>query len=232
MANRWVSVLSEVNPNPTPDGGMQTNAAAWGVPVDEVAALDAQASVCFDLLNKVKDPETATRVIRKRCAAAFVLLEKKMRELHTYFYTAKFPEVELYRLGLLPHGEGGEGHSKDEEDIEFSLRTHISNHEVFADFQRLGAPTRDKGVHHAAEVRVWKRKAGEPAPVSVKEAGWESYAVTATPWHMAFDGTDAGMCLYIAMRWENRSVDGDENASNGKGKGKGPWSAIQCVIIP
>jgi hypothetical protein len=43
---------------------------------------------------------------------------------------------------------------------------------------------------------------------------------------MAFDGTDAGMRLYIAMRWENRSVSGDKDA------GKGPWSEIKSVIIP
>jgi hypothetical protein len=228
MANTWVSVLSEINPDPNPSGGAQTNATAWGVPGDKVMALEIQANKCAMLLAKVKDPTTATRVLRKQCNAAFVLLVTKMRSLHTHFYDDTFPEVELYRLGLRPHGADLEEETENAKQIEFGLRTLPSNHEVIAPFKRLGVLSRGKGKHHAAEVRIWKRRAGEPAPASVKEAGWESYAVTASPWRKAFDGTEAGMCLYVAMRWEDGSVgaDGNEDA------GKNPWSAIQCIIIP
>ncbi|MDR3324937.1 MAG: hypothetical protein LBS82_02970 [Spirochaetaceae bacterium] len=226
MAINWFAILAEDNPMPGPGNTPQTNAAAWGVPVDKVGDLGAQCDICAALLAKVKDLETATSIVRAECEEEFEKLRKLMRSLHTHFCVDGFPVTALRRLGLIPHGEGGVGHSKDEEDIAFTLRTHISNHEVFADFQRQGASSRDKGVHHAAEVRIWKRRVDEPAPVSVKEAGWESYADTASPWHMAFDGTDAGMRLYIAMRWENRSVSG------GKDAGKGPWSEIKSVIIP
>ncbi|MDR3324976.1 MAG: hypothetical protein LBS82_03170, partial [Spirochaetaceae bacterium] len=162
MAITWVATLSEVNPNPSGEPG--TNAAAWGVPDDQVVELGVHINKCSALLNKVKDPTTATRVLRKQCKAAFLILDKKMRGLHTYFYTNKFPELELYRLGLIPHGEGGAGHSKDRENIAFSLRTLPTNHEIFADFRRLGAQTHDKGVHHAAEARTWILPLDAPAP--------------------------------------------------------------------
>ncbi|MDR3324596.1 MAG: hypothetical protein LBS82_01220, partial [Spirochaetaceae bacterium] len=101
-----------------------------------------------------------------------------------------------------------------------------TNHEIFADFRRLGAQTHDKGVHHAAEARTWILPLDAPAPKSAKTPGGESYESTASPWRRVFDAEHIGKRLHIMMRWENRSLDGDEDA------GKGPWSAVQSIIIP
>jgi hypothetical protein len=101
MAVTWVSVLSEINPQPNPSGGTQTNATAWGVPGEDVMALDVQNDKCAMLLAQLKDPETATKVARSKCKAAFAAHEGLMRALHAYFYVKWFPKEELSRLGLL-----------------------------------------------------------------------------------------------------------------------------------
>jgi hypothetical protein len=194
--------------------------------VEKVQELDGQAGKCSELLRKVDDPPQATAIVRAECEEEFTKLKKMMRGLHTFFCVDGFPTLAWRRLGLHPYGEGGGVETEADKQIELSLRTLISNHEVIGDFRRLHSKSRGKGKHHAAEFRLWKRGLDEPGPVDGEEPGWESFVDTATPWKRVFHGADIGKRLYVAMRWEEASVSDDGE------KRKGPWGPIQSVIIP
>jgi hypothetical protein len=108
--------------------------------------------------------------------------------------------------------------------VEFEFRLDAQSHGVEANFHIEGSEKRGKGPYHAAEIRYWILPLDAPAPIDAEEENWHSVADTASPWKHTFPGADAGKRLYVMMRWENSSTDDDA--------GKGPWSAIQGVVIP
>jgi hypothetical protein len=75
-----------------------------------------------------------------------------------------------------------------------------------------------KGVH-GAEFRIVVLAAGSPPPKDWSELT-QSIFDTRTPLTLTFTGEQRGMILYFAARWENTRGE------------KGPWNAIQWVIIP
>jgi hypothetical protein len=226
LANLWFIVLSEVNP--TPDGGEQTNAAAWGVPEILVADLGPLVGRCQTLLAKIKDPETATKVLRASCRAEVKTLTKSLQSLHKYFYLDEFPKGVLSRLGQVPRDETHSPRPKPTQYVSFEIIVYVKDHRIFIKYRIADSTTKGKGTYHAAEIRLWILPIDAPAPATAEAAGWQSFASTATPWEKTFDAEDIGKRLYIAMRWENGSTgkDGDSD------EGKGPWSAIQTIIIP
>jgi hypothetical protein len=226
MAKLWFAVLSETRP--TPDGGSQTNAAAWNIPEELTMELGALIGACDDLLAKTKDPETATKVTRAKCRSAFKQLKKKMQELRKYFYLDKFPKEDLSRLNLVSHKMENTPTPKPTQYVSFEIIVYVKDHRVVIEYRIAGGTSKSKRPYHAAELRLWILPLDAPGPVTADDPGWQSFANTATPWERTFKAEDIGKRLHIAMRWENLSTgkDGDENA------GKGPWSAIQSVIIP
>jgi hypothetical protein len=229
MANNWVAVLSEVNPNPTPSGGMQTNAAAWGVPVELVTDLDGEAGKCFELLRKVNEPTTATAVVEEECREAFEALDETMRDRHQYFYLKAFPRAALFRLGLKPHKKPGAGGSVADptDHVEYEISIDPIGRRIIIRFRILGSKRWGKGKYHCVEIRFWILPLDSPAPIDPNAPGWESDVDTASPWEITCDGADSGKRLWVAMRWENRST-GTKNQK----RGKGPWSEIKGVVIP
>jgi hypothetical protein len=216
MGNVWFTVLSEVNPTPTPDGGMQTNAAAWGVPVEIATALSAQADKCFELLRKVEDPTTATSVVRKQCATAFVLLRHTMRELHAFFYLSTFPEEALARLGLTVHDDTPSAHPEPE--------IHVGN-----EFKPV--------AYGQVEMTIWVEESGEqriPAnmsgavlftqvsdtPITETSELHTSELYTTHRFVLSFPQELRGKTVYYSLRWQNK-----------RGK-RGEWSLIGSFVIP
>jgi hypothetical protein len=228
MATVWFSVLSEVNPNPTPGGGMQTNAAAWGVPVELVTELDGEAGKCFELLRKVNEPTTATAVVEVECEEAFVALRATMRDLHSYFYLKAFPKSALARLGLSPHKKPGAGGSVADptDHVEYEISIDPIGRRIIIRFRILGSKRWGKGRYHCVEIRYWVLPLDAPGPANAEAPGWKSDVDTASPWEITCDD-DSGKRLWVAMRWENRST-GTKNQK----RGKGPWSEIKGVVIP
>jgi hypothetical protein len=226
MAITWFTVLAETHK--LPDGSDETNAAAWKVPEDKVAALGLLVGRCAERLAKLGNPETTNAVTREECNESFEELKVLMRDLHSYFYLKDFPRAARTRLGL---GAGGEAETEDDKQVVFTLDTLPSNHEVIGKFQRRGRKSKSKGKHHAVEVRTWTLPIGAPPPANADAPGWKSYADTASPWKMSFkNAEDIGKRLYVSMRWEEGSVSSDDE--DGDGKGKGPWSPIQDIVIP
>jgi hypothetical protein len=113
--------------------------------------------------------------------------------------------------------------------VEFELRIDGRDHSAHASFRVAGSESRGKGSYHGVEVRVWVLPLGSPAPLTAEHPGWRSEISTATPWSHTFGESEIGQRLFIAMRWENPSVGKSEGEA--RGDGKGPWSAIESIMI-
>ncbi|MDR3324646.1 MAG: hypothetical protein LBS82_01470 [Spirochaetaceae bacterium] len=226
MAKVWFTVLAETNP--APGGGDQTNAFAWGVPETLVMELNTQISACAELLAKLADPETSTKVSRSKCKTAFTQLKKKMRALRKYFYLDAFPEAELVRLGQLPYNTSGGASIADPTDhVEFEFIIDPIGRKIIVRFRILGSKRWGKGRYHSVEIRYWILPLDESAPVDADAPGWQSDTDTASPWETTCKGEDAGKRIWVAMRWKNAST-GESNQQGGRG----PWSEIKGVVIP
>jgi hypothetical protein len=218
MAKRWEEVLSECDEGTTP------NMVAWGI---TVATVQEMGTIRLDCLPYQEMDNLGQLTADRREAYNGLLseIEAVMRKLHYEFYKPGFLPANQVRLGLKPHGQGGGAGTADDRQLSLSLDTLPSNHEVRGDVRRLHSKSKSKGPYHAAEFRTWKRALDEPAPANADEPGWESYAYTATPWHMVFNtAADIGKRLYVTGRWEKNVVSGE--------KGKEPWSPMQSIIIP
>jgi hypothetical protein len=115
LAKVWIGVLTEVHA--VPNAGLQTNAAAWGVPVEKAAALIIESNRCSDLLEALKDPDAASVFAEVVCRKALERLELLMRDLHGHFYRRGFPRDALARL------VSGEERRKRSEDRRKNIRT-------------------------------------------------------------------------------------------------------------
>ncbi|MDR1223373.1 MAG: hypothetical protein LBL07_10930 [Tannerella sp.] len=115
---------------------------------------------------------------------------------------------------------GGNTHTK-KPDTQIKMEIDLSNpaevriHYHDAGSHGIGKP---EGVHGGEFVYV-VRTAGDPPPKDWKELT-NSVFDTRTPLTLTFTGEQRGMILYFASRWENTRGE------------KGPWNAIQWVIIP
>jgi hypothetical protein len=215
MAINWFAILAEDNPKPGPDGNPQTNAAAWGVPVDKVGALGAQCDKCAALLAKLKDPETATKVARAQCKAAFAQLRKMMQGLHAYFYLDEFPEEELSRLGLLKHDGTYTTHGTptSQPDTEALMTKNHYEHRVRAlnTAGKASKPPDAFGVCFAWQVGGERPAKGEHLPKTKSQRG-ASYVVI-------HDEEDKGKTAYYATAYTNDKGD------------RGKWSPVVDAVI-
>jgi hypothetical protein len=102
-----------------------------------------------------------------------------------------------------------------EMETETSKPAEVTIH--YYDAENL-SEAKPEGVH-GGEFVIVVRAAGEPAPKDWKELTTSVFS-TRTPLTLTFTGEQRGMILYFASRWENTRGE------------KGPWNAIQWVIIP
>jgi hypothetical protein len=109
--------------------------------------------------------------------------------------------------------------------VEFEFTLDPQSHTIRVSYRIAGSTRRGKGTYHGVEVRFWVLPMDAPVPITANTEGWRSEVDTASPWAHTFDAAEIGQRLYVAMRWENQSAGKDQSA------GKGPWSAIQSVVI-
>jgi hypothetical protein len=109
--------------------------------------------------------------------------------------------------------------------VAFEFECVPSSHLIITPYHIADSNSRGKGRYHGVEVRFWILALDAPPPLSGEHPGWRSEINTSTPWKNTFSEAEIGMRLYVAMRWENGS------SNRGKSPGKGPWSAIQSVVI-
>jgi hypothetical protein len=90
----------------------------------------------------------------------------------------------------------------------------------------MGSTSSGRKHYRGVEVRFWVLPQGAAVPDDVNYLGYQSESSTTSPWQHTFTGYERGMDLYLTMRWENKSLG--KNPSSGKG----PWGAMQNVVIP
>jgi hypothetical protein len=152
-----------------------------------------------------------------------------MQELHAYFYLKAFPKAALARLGLEPHKTGHTPTPKPTRYVAFEIVVYVKDHRIVIEYRIAGSSSKSKYPYHGVELRLWILPLDAPGPANAEAPGWQSYASTATPWEKTFkDANDIGKRLYVVMRWENESTGDGGNEDDGKG----PWSAIQSIVIP
>jgi hypothetical protein len=220
MAGVWHTVL--ITPNES-----SVNAMVWDIPMEKVLELRIRYDECVEYQHKTK-AKTITVPEKALFKIEYAALIVAMTDLHDRFYLKDFPPEALAALGLPPRRTGrGEPKPKPTDHVEFRILLDVYNHSVTAHYRIAGSQKRGKGGYHGVEVRTWILPASAPAIINPEHAGWMSVVDTASPWSRVFtDETLFGQKLYIAMRWENGSVNGEGD------DGKGPWSAIQSILIP
>jgi hypothetical protein len=138
-------------------------------------------------------------------------------------FNDKMTEEEKLAMGIHPKDTTHTPKPDPTDLVEFELSTIPSDHRIIAKYHIAGHQSRGKGTYHAAEICYQVRPLTEAPPPNTEGDGWHSQADTASPWEKSFPD-DKGKCLYIAMRWENAATQGD--------RGKGPWSAIESIVVP
>jgi hypothetical protein len=194
----------------------------------EAVACGAVVSRITDFLDALEayelDNSSRNRLLKNEAMAA---AKASMQDFANSFvrFNKKMSEADKEDLGVHTRDPHNTPKPKPTDLVEFEFSTVPSDHRIIAKFRIAGATGRGKGRYHGVEIRYWILPLDAPPPASAVVAGWHSVADTASPWEHTFDGIDEiGKRLFVMMRWENDSTD-DEN-------GKGPWSAIEGVIIP
>jgi hypothetical protein len=142
-------------------------------------------------------------------------------------YNPAVTHADLTNMGLPIRDPTHTPKPKPEDHVDFTLSVDAQGHVVRADFHIAGSASRSKGSYHGVESRIWVLPLNEIPPAGPHHPGWRSEVDTATPWKRQFDDDEIGKRLYITMRWENPSVGRGEDPE----ASKGPWCAIQSVVI-
>jgi hypothetical protein len=208
---------------------VQVNADNWNIPPNEIDKMmsllgDFNAAYEANDIAKTKNQLTAKAEELAREALTEQVRHIKRAYIEFGLETKIISKIQYMELGFELHDNENTQHGKPKDLVAFVLSMIIAAHKLIAKFHIEGSEHRGKGPYHAAEIRIWVLPQDAPAPVDAKSTGWSSFVATASPWEYTFSGDEIGKRLYIAMRWENASVGEDEN-------GKGPWSAIQSMVI-
>jgi hypothetical protein len=210
---------------------IQMHADDWNIresDVDRLIALKA----AFDAAQDLSDARgTRTSVTIAAAQMAREALEEQMRYIRQVYLDpglkAKIISRSQYlEIGLSLPDTTHTTQPDPEDHVDFALRNDGRDHSVRGDFRITGSTSRSKAPYHGAEVYTIVLPLDAPAPTTTEGEGWHSEVCTATPWKRTFGAHEIGKRLYVAMRWENRSV-----GKNGERRGKGPWSAIQSIVI-
>jgi hypothetical protein len=208
-------------------------AAPLGIPAPAVAALKTGWAEYAAAQAQAEAPETRTSIAVAEAARRRKEIIKAIRRVKNGYVDPAFklgeltPEAYLsFGLSLPDTTRTPKGDPADLVDFDVSMLP--SDHRVVVHYVIAGGGKHGKGKYHGVEVRYWICPLTESGPQGPNDAGWHSEVDTASPWTWtAAESADYGKRLFIALRWENQSSGGVNKAS-----GKGPWSAIQSVIIP
>jgi hypothetical protein len=204
----------------------------------KIAAFGWDAAKCSDVLAKIGDFLAARAEYEANKTPANRLMKDEKRKIleaamrafaNAYIrYNDKMTDADKLVVGIAPSSHSHSPKPKPTDHVAFTLSVDAQSHSVRGDFRIMDSERKNKGPYHGVEVRIWVLPLDAAPPVIAEHPGWRSYVDTATPWEHTFtDAADIGKRLYVTMRWENASVGKniDDDAS------KGPWSAIQNVVI-
>jgi hypothetical protein len=166
-----------------------------------------------------KSPSTRTVVLTATLNDAQAAFVVQYRKLYTGFLKENpiVTNADLVSMGLPERNSSGRTPTPVPSTVPESEVRLPSPAVVEIHFRDSGADSKGKpaGVH-GAEI-AW-------ALLDTPPTGWtqliNSSFDTHTPFNLSFAGEERGKHLYFALRWENTRGE------------KGPWSAIQNVIVP
>ena len=196
--------------------GIVANAGAWGIPPDEVIALQT-ANDTFAALHAQADSPLKNSVIVAEKNAARGVLETKIRELAGFrLKNPVITDADRVALGL---------HVRDTTPSNIPApKTRPELDIDVLDFRRLKVLFHDMGSDSKAKpygvngaVIVYAVLDAPPADVN---ALTRSVLATRTPHILEFTEEERGKTVYVAISWQNE-----------KGE-KGPWSEIESAIVP
>jgi hypothetical protein len=166
-----------------------------------------------------QNPATRTQMMTVTLVDAQKTFTEAFRKLYTGFLKDSpiVTDADLVAMGMPPHSSGGHTPAPVPTTIPEAEVLLPAPGVVEVHFHDSGAENKAKpaGVH-GAEI-AWA-VLDEP-PVEWAQLIHSSFD-THTPFTLSFEGNDRARHLYFALRWENTRGD------------KGPWSAIQDVVIP
>jgi hypothetical protein len=140
-------------------------------------------------------------------------------------FNKKMTEADKHDLGIHSRDPHNTPRPRPTDYVDFDLSVNAHSHEVTGKYRIAGSTGRGKGPYHGVEIRYWIQPLDASPPASAVVEGWHSVADTASPWKHTFDQpSEIGKRLSVAMCWENNATDSEDD--------KGPWSAIESVIIP
>jgi hypothetical protein len=170
------------------------------------------------------DDSSRNRLLKDEALAAAKGAMKDFANTSVRF-NKKMGEADKEDLGIRTRYRHNTPRPKPADHVDFELSVDAQSHGVAAKYRIEGSTKRGKGDYHGVEIRYWILPLDAPPPASAIAEGWHSVADTASPWEHTFDNPEEiGKRLYVCMCWENNSTDSEDD--------KGPWSAIQGVIIP
>ena len=196
--------------------GVAANASAWGIPPDEVNALQI-ANDTFAALHAQADSPLKNSVIVAEKNAARKVLEAKIRELAGFrLKNPIITDADRVALGL---------HVRDTTPTNIPAPTSRPELDIdVLDFRRLKVIFHDIGSDSKAKpygvngaVIIYAVLDAPPADHSVLT---RSVLATRTPHTLEFTEEERGKTVYVAISWQNE-----------KGE-KGPWSEIESAIVP
>ena len=196
--------------------GVAANAGAWGIPPDEVSALQT-ADATFAALHAQADSPARTSIIVAEKNAARHTLETKIRELAGFrLRNPIITDAQRIALGL---------HVRDTTYTTVPVpKTRPELDVDVVDFRRLKVSFRDMGSSSKAKpygvngaVIVYAVLDTPPADPG---ALTRSVLATRTPYTLEFTEEERGKTVYVAICWQNE-----------KGE-RGPWSEIESAIVP
>jgi hypothetical protein len=192
------------------------NAPSWGIPPDEVTALQT-ADTTFATLQKQADSPARTTVIVAEKNAARKRLENNIRMLASFrLKNPIITDAQRIALGL---------HVRDTTHTSIIVPTTRPELDIkVVDFRRLKIIFRDMGSKSRAKpygiigaVILYAVLDSPPADVN---ALTRSILATRSPYILEFTEEERGKTVYIAICWQNE-----------KGE-RGPWSEIESAIVP
>jgi hypothetical protein len=215
LTERWAAALG--------DGAKQT---AFGWDVEDCVAVLGKITLFTHGRAAYQGGKTPVRRLDK--AEKMKATKKAMRDFAnaSIRYNDRMTDADKLDLGIHPQS-AGVPRPKPRDHAAFVLRVDAQGHAVWADYRIDGAAGRGKGSYHGVEMRFRVLPLGEGAPVGADHPLWRSEGDTATPWRHDFSEAEVGMRLHVMMRWENAS----EGKSQDPESGKGPWSAVQSVVV-
>jgi hypothetical protein len=196
--------------------GVTANAGAWGIPPDEVSALQT-ADATFAALHAQADSPAKNSIIVAEKNTARDVLVAKIRELAGFrLKNPVISDVQRIAIGL---------HVRDTTPTNIPAPKSRPELDIdVVDFRRVKVLFHDMGSNSKAKpygvngaVIIYAVLDTPPADHS---ALIHSVLATRTPHILEFTEEERGKTVYVAICWQNE-----------KGE-KGPWSEIESAIVP